>query len=639
MILCGFDVETRGIDTGYGLQPFRARSGEAWLTSVAISSQGKVAGRLRPTTEWLRKWLKGMARSGTRIVGWNTPFDMAWLIALGLREEVYACDWLDAMLLWRHCTASPEWTLKAPPSYGLKAAVVQHYPEHAGYDEGVDFNADTPEELAKLLEYNKLDAKFTRDLAIHFWESLTSRQQANALIEAACLPLVAEAHVEGIVADRDAAHVLAQKLDDASKLAMVKLAFHPMSKGAVPEDVLRSPIKLRKLLYDDWGLRPVKTTEKGQFSTDRDSLSLLAEYDERAALLNEYREANNNRTKFAVGTVTSLDYNGDGRVRPNARVYSTYTGRMTYSSKILKNKDERPTGIALHQWKRDPEFRDLIKAPQGYTLLEFDFAGQEYRWMAVMSRDRTMLELCQPGEDAHAFMGAKVGKENYLTVRKAVHMPEHQLHDRAKQLRRAGKVGNLSLQYRTSAGRLRQVARVQHGLIFSPSEAEAIHATYRVTYPGVPQYWKNQIHKAQMYGWVETIAGRRAWIGHQEEWRRLAVRQNKNGTVCEEMVDNRWQAESTAINFPIQGSGADQKYLALKVLRDYLPHVAGKFYYELHDGIFVVVPDHRAEKATHEIKRLLSNLPYNSAWGVNLPIQFPVDAKAGKTWGTLKEVS
>jgi alpha-mannosidase len=74
------------------------------------------------------------------------------------------------------------------------------------------------------------------------------------------------------------------------------------------------------------------------------------------------------------------------------------------------------------------------------------------------------------------------------------------------------------------------------------------------------------------------------------------------------------------------------------VLRDYLPRVDGRFYYELHDGIFTVVPTHLAEKAAREIKYLFSNLPYKQAWGRTFPVEFPVDAKMGPSWGELKEV-
>jgi hypothetical protein len=43
-------------------------------------------------------------------------------------------------------------------------------------------------------------------------------------------------------------------------------------------------------------------------------------------------------------------------------------------------------------------------------------------------------------------------------------------------------------------------------------------------------------------------------------------------------------------------------------------------------------------EALPKIKHLLSNLPYKKAWGVDLPVSFPVDAKWGKNWGDLKEV-
>ena len=95
--------------------------------------------------------------------------------------------------------------------------------------------------------------------------------------------------------------------------------------------------------------------------------------------------------------------------------------------------------------------------------------------------------------------------------------------------------------------------------------------------------------------------------------------------------------ESTAINYPIQGTGADQKYLALAVLRTLLPKYDAKFYFELHDGLFIIIPDQHVAKAVPEIQRRLSNLPYKEAWGVTLPIQFPTDAKTGKTWGDLKD--
>lgn len=620
--LIGFDIEDWGELPEYGLQPWRAKQGKAWLTSYAYAwgdEDIRVGGASRPTRDQLKRFLDFAAKQNLRIVGWNTSFDIAWLIAMGLREEVFACKWLDAMLLYKHLTAGPKWLASVPKSYGLKAAVTQFLPEYAGYNKEVTFDPQTPEEWAAHLAYNKIDAKVALLLARQFWSQMTHEAQRCALIEAACLPMVADANVEGLTIDRANAEVLSQKLLEARDAALVTLM---VGGNNVTPVQLASSAQLSELLFKEWGLPPVKFG-KLYPSTDKETLAALAAQDSRALWVRNYREAQGNRTKFAEGVLKSLDYHqscgaNTMTVHPEAKVYSTYTGRMTYGSKVGRGKEERPTGIALHQWKRDPDFRRTITAPEGYTLLEFDAAGQEYRWMAVESGDPTMLGLCQPGEDPHSFMGARVARMEYHALRALVEAGDKA----AGEQRQLGKVSNLACQYRTSAGKLMIVGLTDYG-IAQPFEVwRAIHGTYRTTYPGVPRYWKTQVYKARRDGYVETLAGRRVWLGKGEDW-----------------PSETWGLESTAINFPIQGVGADQKYLAMLVLKDYLPKVDGRFYFELHDGLFVVVPDRYAEQATHDIRYLLCNLPYAKAWGWTPPIPLPWDAKSGKSWGDLKKVS
>lgn len=622
MKLVSFDIETGGALQEYALQPFRATRGFGWITSYATASyaDGEVVtdGKLQPSVSELSKFLRRCAKEDAHIVAWNAPFDVAWLIAVGLREEVYACKWLDAMLLWRHLEVGPEF-IAQPTSWGLKNAVKVFNPSEAGYEQDIDF-ADVNEEL---LIYNKADARHTLELATRFIKKIhadepdtrSPRRLRAALLEAKCIPLVAETYVRGLTVDRAAISTLDSKLEEDSNVAYVKLKLD--SPEYISPEVLASPSQLADLLFRKWNIPPVKVTEKGSLSTDKESLHEIALTDHRAALVHQYREANGNRTKFVTSTSASADYNNDGCVRPQARIYGTYTGRMTYYSKQGKGKEERPTGVALHQWKRDPAFRSIITPPPGHTLLEFDFAGQEFRWMAVMSQDPTMLQLCAPGEDAHAYMGARIANMQYQglvdDVRKGV--------KGAKDKRQLGKVANLSLQYRTYPNTLMRVARTNYSLPMTLNQAKAIHATYLSTYLQVSNYWTKQIYMSKKYGYVETLAGRRIQLGG--EW----------------TEDKKWSRESAAINFPIQGVGADQKYLALAVLRNYLPKVDGHFYFELHDGLFIVVPDAKAERAAHEVKHLLSNLPYKRAWNVDLPIAFPVDAKMGTSWGALKEVS
>lgn len=163
-------------------------------------------------------------------------------------------------------------------------------------------------------------------------------------------------------------------------------------------------------------------------------------------------------------------------------------------------------------------------------------------------------------------------------------------------------------------------ARVDYELDVDEMFIQQILATYKQSYPGVPLYWTNQIFKCRQLGYAETYAGRRvqltgSWAGR-----------------------DAWPMESTAINYPIQGTGGDQKYLALAVARNLLPKFGGYFYYELHDGIFFIFPNDKALSAAAEFKRVLSALPYKQVWGVDLPIAFPVDAKLGPSWGDLKEL-
>ena len=632
--ITAFDVETWGREDLFALQPFRLLTGDAWLTSAALAYYDD-AGVLhdealrRPTPQELADWLATQA--GKYVVCWNTSFDVAWLLAidvvhpeLGIRAKVFAINWLDGMLFYRHLINAPRYREEGRMSLGLKEAVKYFFPDEAGYEEGVTFNPVTADEWERLLFYNRRDCRFALRIVAALLHMLAPKVQRNALIEARCLPLVADTKVQGLKVNAERAVILRDRLTEERDAAMVQLA---LTEGMMDwVKVLASPKQLATLLYETWGLPVPHHTDTGAPSTDKEALAIIGLQDPRANLIYTYRECQTRKTKFCDGALASLEYNGDGHARPDFRVFGTYTGRGTYSSKVGKNKDERPSGIAIHQWVNNDEYRALIEEDDDTEIIEADFAGQEFRWMAVESGDIVMLNLCQPGEDAHAYMAAQViPRLSYEWVR------EHRDDDPgAKKARKLGKVGNLSCQYRTGPPTLRRVAAVQHKVALTLDEADQIVRTYRVTYRAVPRYWSKQIQIAKTHGWVETLAGRRVNLGQFQKWKGI----DEEGVP----YDWRWAHESTAINFPIQGVGADQKYLALLVARNYLPKVGGRFQKELHDGMFFRVPKAHAERAAHDLKYLLSNLPYKRAWGVDLPIQFPVDVKRGPHWGALKEI-
>lgn len=617
-----FDFETSGELAEYALQPWRVAQGKAWATSLVwarkVPDGFDIQGGVDPTPDMMRQFLEETIAAKRTIVGWNTVFDIQWLIAYGLYDLVMKARWLDGMLLWRHFFIEPEYDedRSKKRSYGLKNCVAEVLPKFAGYEQEVDFHDPSPEARAKLHRYNVQDVLFTLKLTRHWYNRLEPRQLAAALIEAQCLPIVANANLRGLVVDTLAARELQANLRATADSLLAELAPH-----GVDEATVRSPTKLSKLIFDDWKLPVIKEnvgkkTGKKTRATDKETLHELSFQDPRAKQLRSYREALGNQTKFAEGPLASVDYNEDGRTHPAAIVFGTYSGRLTYSSKQGKGVNERPTGFALHQEKRGAEFRGIIVPPPGYTLVEFDAAGQEFRWMAIASGDPVMLDLCMPGEDPHSYMGSRITRTDYREMIRLV----HEEHKESKSGRQLGKVANLSLQYRTSANKLRSVARVQYNLPMERNQAENIHRTYQQSYRKVPVYWDKQIAMTKRLGYVETFAGRRVQVVGNWE--------GKHG----------WSMGSTSINYRIQGTGADQKYLAMACLRPLLVECGAYFAWDLHDGIYMFVPDASVEKFVVRARDILDNLPYQRAWGFTPPIPLPWDCKAGKSWGNLKEI-
>ena len=616
------DFETSGEYPEYALQPWRLEQGKFWATSLAWvwreGSRLEVGGKLNPGRKTMREFLEFAIRQKRRGLCWNALFDLSVFQAYGFTDLVQELKWLDGMLLYRHLEVEPEYDLSRENkrSFGLKPAVATFLPEYAGYEEDIDYHDPRPSERAKLHEYNVRDNVFTLRISRRLWRALNPQQRKVALIEAECLPMVARANLEGMLIDTPVCAELKEKLTKVAADSIAKLSYF-----GVTEKIVRSPTKLAELMFDQWKL-PVlkmntgKKTKKVTRSTDKEVLHELSFRDTKVKTLRTYREALNNRTKFATAPLKAVEYNGDGRAHPLARVFGTYSGRMTYASKQGKNKDARQIGWAIHQEKREKEFRVVLVAPPGYTLVEFDAAGQEYRWMAEASQDPVMIQLCQPGEDPHSFMGARVTDNDYgfMVARLAIDGDDPVV----KPWRQLGKVANLSLQYRTSARKLRVVARVQYDIPMELPQAQLIHTVYPRSYKRIPIYWSEQIADTKRKGYVETLAGRR-----------VQVVGNWDGTMG-------WSMGSTAINYRIQGTGGDQKYLALACMEEAYRTYDARFQLDMHDGIYSLVPDQHVDKFCHTVKKILDNLPYKQAWGLTPSIPLPWDCKTGKSWGSLK---
>lgn len=227
-IWTAFDIETTGALPEYALQPWRAKTRQAYITCYAEVTPGDEQSELVPTRGTIRALAQKWVDSGTYVAAWNAKFEAAWLFAYDCGDLVHRIKWVDGMLLWKHLENAPEYATVAGKrrSYGLKAAVAEFLPEFAGYEADVDFHDTSVEARETLRKYNVLDAKFTLHLTQRFYDELAQSPERlrAAMIEAQSISLFAEANYNGICLDTLWLQSLDARLDrQAQELSLIHI--------------------------------------------------------------------------------------------------------------------------------------------------------------------------------------------------------------------------------------------------------------------------------------------------------------------------------------------------------------------------------------------------------------------------------
>lgn len=609
MNFIGLDIETAGTPEHpeYSLQPWRVKTGEARITALSVvgfvgQEDRTLFSGLEPTRDQIRDLLINLNtfQKDPVLTGWNMMFDAAWLIAYGFEDLMRQMKWADAQIFRRALENTVE---KTPAGHwGLKKAVHDFLPDMENYADEIKERNDWSIVDDTLLRYNRDDSLATARLARSFFGHLSDRQRILCnVVNSSIIPLAA-AWVNGININPDALDTWSAKIEGARAKSLQTLI---TEHGLDSDKVLTSHVQLKSWLH-----------QKGFMveCTDRNELTKFS----GNALMDQviaFKRANGHLTKFINGTRESLDYNGGTTTHPQGRLWNTYTGRDGYSSTQEKKYQ---VGIAIHQWPKrgDSTPRTVIRAPQGYKLCECDFSTQESRLLADYSDDPILLDIFRSGLDFHSYMASVIDGCDYATF---VDCYKHGDKD-AQELRQCAKVVNLSLTYRASWRRLIDMARKDYDVIFTPEQAQRYHRLYRSTYELVPEYWQRSIRTAQIALQAETRGGRTVLI---KDWSR----------------DQAWSSESTALNFPIQGTGADMKALGRGIIDPILYKNGGRYLLDLHDALFFLVPDNAdGERLARRCQMILSNLPYEKVFGWTPKVPMPVDLKIGYVWADLEDV-
>ncbi|RUM32990.1 MAG: bifunctional 3'-5' exonuclease/DNA polymerase [Aquifex sp.] len=331
-----------------------------------------------------------------------------------------------------------------------------------------------------------------------------------------------------------------------------------------------SPKQLASLLTGRFKLNLPKTP-KGNVSTDDKTLSAYQDV-EPVKLVLEIRKLKKLSDKLRE-IKESLK---DGRVYPEFKQIGAVTGRMSSANPNVQNIPR--------------EMRSLFKAEEGNLFVIADFSQIELRIAAEYVDDSLMIEAFSQGKDLHRYTASLVlGKnENEIT----------------KEERQLAKAINFGLIYGISARGLAEYAKVGYGVEISHEEAEVFRK----------RFFKN-------------FKAFKIW--HDSVKKELKENKEVKGTT---LMGRRFSATTfnDAVNYPIQGTGADLLKLAV-LLFDAEANkrsLKAKVVNLVHDEIVVECPENEAQM----VKTLLERAMKQAGKIVLKKVPIEVEAVINERW-------
>jgi DNA polymerase-1 len=260
------------------------------------------------------------------------------------------------------------------------------------------------------------------------------------------------------------------------------------------------------------------------------------------------------------------------------------TGRLSSNNPNLQN-------IPIRTERGRQVRKAFVPRNEEYTLLAADYSQIELRIIAALSKEETMIEAFNNGEDIHASTASKVFNVPISEV--------------TREQRGNAKTVNFGIIYGVSAFGLSNQTDLSRG------EAKELIDTYYETYPKLRAYMSEQVDFARDNGYVKTVLDRRRYLKDIN---------SRNAIV-------RGAAERNAVNAPIQGSAAD--IIKIAMINIYNKLEAGnyktKMLLQVHDELVFDVYKPELESIKTLVKTEMEN-----AYKLEVPLD--VDLDIGDNW-------
>jgi len=351
---------------------------------------------------------------------------------------------------------------------------------------------------------------------------------------------------------------------------------------------INSPKQLGIVLFTKLGLpAPPARGKSKSVSTAVDVLEFLSEKHEVPKLVLEYRHLSKLKSNYVDALPLLAD--ADSRVHTTFQSAATATGRL---SSINPNLQNIPVRTELGR-----EIRAAFTAAPGTELLSADYSQIELRLLAHFTEDPLLIRAYSEDIDVHTLTASEV-------FGIAVDAMDKETRNRAKAV-------NFGIVYGISAfGLAAQLSIPQ-------AEAKAYIERYFARYQGVRAFIEKTLEQTRKDGFVRTMFGRLRPIPDIES-------RNPN---------QRGFAERTAINTPLQGTGADLIKLAMISLDRKLTvrKLKTRMVLQVHDELLFEVPADEKDEAATLVRSEMEGV-------VKLKVPLVADLSFGKNWRDLKQV-
>ncbi|MGA0207823.1 MAG: DNA polymerase [Ilumatobacteraceae bacterium] len=556
--------------------------------------------------DWLR--LDQFLGQSRRWIAHNAVFDLGWLQEHELYPEgsVY-CSMLASRIL----------TNGLPNIRNGLQHVVQRYlkKEISKEEQASDWSAPVlrPEQLAY--------AAYDVQLLLELWEPLLQRLATGQLmaaweLECRALPAVAQMQRTGLPFSREKLEALRDELAEANQRMGAEfvvaldealpegsklprdpdgsLNLRPKATGTVrggdkmPAGFnINSPHQLKAVFTALLGDTPVDADGKPSCSR-----AALREYAADHAVVAQYLQWKRVEKRRQMIEALLKHQDPDGFIRASYLQMGADTGRMSCMSPNLQ------------QVPRDNNFRACVVAPEGWSIVDADFAQMELRLAAVEAEDEMMARAFQEGEDLHTVTAVAIYGDPFIEGDEAAQ----------KSMRQIAKSANFGLLYGSGAKGLRSYAGAM-GIQMTMEEAGEVRDKFHNLYQGIHKWQQQAASAAQNSG---TNAAVRIRVSDLR--RMLPGEHNKLTTRC---------------NTVIQGAGAAVLKLALAKLWK-LVFEAGeeevKIAAAIHDELLLLVREGKEQEWAEKLSRVMEEA--EAKWLGDVPAS--AEAHHGKTWTEAK---